>query len=89
MKTLYLIILLVLVAWKGWLAFARGRRQWTSDVAQYRGLREYLLGNGATMADARRPFVKRALLRAMKPMAKQWRLWAIVVVVGVLIWIIF
>jgi hypothetical protein len=46
-----------------------------SDMAQYRGLREYLLGNGATMADARRPFVKRALLRAMKPMAKQWRLW--------------
>ena len=89
MKTLYLIILLGLVAWKGWLAFERGRRQWTSDMAQYRGLREYLLGNGATMADARRPFVKRALLRAMKPMAKQWRLWAIVVVVGVLIWIIF
>lgn len=89
MKTLYLIILLGLVAWKGWLAFARGRRQWMSDMAQYRGLREYLLGNGATMADARRPFVNRALLRAMKPMAKQWRLWAIVVVVGVLIWIIF
>ena len=89
MKTLSLIILLGLVAWKGWLAFARGRRQWMSDMAQYRGLREYLLGNGATMADARRPFVKRALLRAMKPMAKQWRLWAIVVVVGVLIWIIF
>ena len=89
MKTLYLIILLGLVAWKGWLTFARGRRQWMSDMAQYRGLREYLLGNGATMADARRPFVKRALLRAMKPMAKQWRLWAIVVVVGVLIWIIF
>lgn len=89
MKTLYLIILLGLVAWKGWLAFERGRRQWMSDMAQYRGLREYLLGNGATMADARRPFVKRALLRAMKPMAKQWRLWAIVVVVGVLIWIIF
>ena len=89
MKTLYLIILLGLVAWKGCLAFARGRRQWMSDMAQYRGLREYLLGNGATMADARRPFVKRALLRAMKPMAKQWRLWAVVVVVGVLIWIIF
>ena len=89
MKTLYLIILLGLVAWKGWLASARGRRQWTSDMAQDRGLQEYLLGNGATMADARRPFVKRALLRAMKPMAKQWRLWAVVVVVGVLIWIIF
>ena len=86
MKTLYLIILLGLVAWKGWLAFERGRRQWTSDMAQYRGLREYLLGNGA---EARRPFVKRAFLRAVKPMAKQWRLWAIVAVVGVLIWIIF
>ena len=89
MKTLYLIILLGLVAWKGWLAFARGRRQWMSDMAQYRGLREYLLGNGATMADARRPFVKRALLRAMKPMAKQWRLWAIVVVIGILVFLLF
>jgi hypothetical protein len=89
MKTLYLIILLGLVAWKGWLAFGRGRRQWMSDMVQYRGLQEYLLGNGATVADARRLFVKRALLRAVKPMAKQWRLWAIVAVVGVLIWIIF
>ena len=89
MKTLYLIILLGLVAWKGWLAFGRGRRQWMSDMVQYRGLQEYLLGNGATVADARRPFVKRALLRAVKPMAKQWRLWAIVAVVGVLIGFIF
>ncbi len=89
MKTLYLIILLGLVAWKGWLAVDRGRRQWAQDMEQYRGLREYLLGNGATEREARRPFVKRALLCAVKPMAKQWRLWAIVAVVGVLIWIIF
>ena len=89
MKALYLIILLGLVTWKGLLAWRRGRRQWLQDMSQYRGLLEYLMGNGATMKEARKPFVRRAVLRAVKPMAKQWRLWAIVAVVGVLIWIIF
>jgi predicted negative regulator of RcsB-dependent stress response len=89
MKTLYLIILLGFVGWKGWLAWQRGRRQWTSDMEQYRGLREYLLGNGATAAEARKPFLKRALRRAYRPVLRQWRLWAIIAAVGVLIWIIF
>ena len=48
MKTAYLIILLVLVSWKGYHAWLRGRNQWTQDMQQYRGLWEYLLGNGAT-----------------------------------------
>ena len=89
MKTVYLIILIALMGWKGWHAWLCGQRQWEQDMEQYRGLREYLLGNGATASEARKPFVKRALRRAFKPIQRQWRLWAIVAAVGILIWIVF
>ena len=88
MKTGYLIILLALVGWKGYYAWLRGHNQWTQDMQQYQSLREYLLGNGATVLETRKPFIRRALRRAFMPMLRQWRLWAMVVVVGVLIWII-
>ena len=88
MKTVYLIILLALVGWKGYHAWLRGRKSWTQDMQQYQSLWEYLLGNGATLQEARKPFIKRALSRAFVPMMKQWRLWAIVAVIGILIWII-
>lgn len=89
MKTAYLILLLALVGWKGYYAWLRGRRQWSQDMQQYQSLWEYLLGNGATLREARKPFIRRALNRAFVPMMKQWRLWAIVAVIGILIWIIF
>jgi len=89
MKILYLIILLALVAWKGYYAWLRGRNAYRKDTKQYQSLREYLLGNGATEAEARRPFMKRALRRAFVPLLNQWRLWAGVVAIGILIWIIF
>ena len=89
MKTAYLILLLALVGWKGYYAWLRGRRQWSQDMQQYQSLWEYLLGNGATLREARKPFIRRALSRAFVPMMKQWRLWAIVAVIGILIWIIF
>ena len=89
MKTAYLILLLALVGWKGHYAWLRGRKQWTQDMQQYQSLLEYLLGNGATLKEARKPFIRRALRRAFMPMLKQWRLWAIVAAIGVLIWIIF
>ena len=89
MKIAYLILLLALVGWKGYYAWLRGRRQWMQDMQQYQSLWEYLLGNGATVSEARKPFLKRALRRAFMPMLKQWRLWAVVAVIGVLIWIIF
>ena len=89
MKTAYFILLLALVGWKGYYAWLRGRRQWTQDMQQYQSLLEYLLGNGATLKEARKPFINRALRRAFKPMLKQWRLWAIVAVMGILIWLIF
>lgn len=88
MKTVYLIILLALVGWKGYHAWLRGRKSWTQDMQQYQSLWEYLLGNGATLQEARKPFIKRALSRAVVPMMKQWRLWAVVAVIGILIWII-
>ena len=61
MKTVYLIILLALVGWKGYHAWLRGRKSWTQDMQQYQSLWEYLLGNGATLQEARKPFIKRAL----------------------------
>ena len=53
MMKAYLIIILALVGWKGWHAWQRGRRQWTQDMVQYQSLWEYLLGNGATLKEAR------------------------------------
>ena len=89
MKTVYLIILLALLGWKGYYAWLRGRRQWMQDMQQYQSLWEYLLGNGASVSEVRKLFVKRALQRAFMPMLKQWRLWTVVAAVGILIWIIF
>jgi ABC-type iron transport system FetAB permease component len=88
MKIVYLILLLGLVGWKGYYAWLRGRRQWTQDMQQYQSLWEYLLGNGATVSEARKPFLNRALRRAFTPIVKQWRLWAVVAAIGILIWII-
>ncbi len=89
MKTVYLIILLALLGWKGYYAWLRGRRQWIQDMQQYQSLWEYLLGNGASVSEVRKLFVKRAQQRAFMPMLKQWRLWTVVAAVGILIWIIF
>ena len=89
MKTVYLIILLALLGWKGYYAWLRGRRQWMQDMQLYQSLWEYLLGNGASVSEVRKLFVKRALQRAFMPMLKQWRLWTVVAAVGILIWIIF
>ena len=89
MKALYLILLLALVAWKGYHAWLRGYRQYLKDCEKYQSLREYLLGNGATEAEVRRPFMKRAFQKACRPLLRQWRLWALVVLAGLLIWIIF
>jgi hypothetical protein len=88
MKTVYLILLLMLVGWKGYHAWLRGRKQWIQDMQQYQSLWEYLLGNGGTISEARKPFVRRALHRAFMPMVKQWRLWAVVAAIGLLVLLI-
>ena len=89
MKVVYFIIVLALLSWKGYYAWLRGRNAYLKDMEQYRSLWEYLLGNGATISEARSPFLKRALRRAFMPTLKQWRLWVIVAVIGILIWFIF
>jgi hypothetical protein len=88
MKLLYLIILIALVAWKGYYAWLRGRNSYRKDMEQYQSLREYLLGNGSTEGGARRPFLKRALRRAYQPLLRQWRLWAVVAAVGLLVFLL-
>ena len=40
MKTVYLIILLALVGWKGYHAWLRGRKSWTQDMQQYQSFLE-------------------------------------------------
>ena len=88
MKMAYLILLLALLAWKGWHAWCRGRNTWLRDRQAYASLWEYQLGNGVPERVVRRPFLLRALKRGLLPMVKQWRLWAVVAAVGLLIWVI-
>jgi hypothetical protein len=85
MMTVYLILLAALVGWKGWKAWRRGRRQWLRDMTDYRGLWEYLLANGTPEREARRIFLRRAWLRAYRPLLRQWRLWLVVAVIGVVV----
>ena len=89
MKTVYLILVLALLSWKGYHAWLRGRNAYLKDLEQYQSLREYLLGNGASEKEACRPFLKRALRRACQPLLKQWRLWAIVAAIGILVFLLF
>ena len=88
MKIVYIIMVLALLSWKGYYAWLRGRNFYLKDMEQYRSLWEYLLGNGATLSEARRPFLKRALRCALMPVVRQWRLWAIVAAIGILVFIL-
>ena len=88
MMVAYLVLVLLLVAWKGYYVWLRWHNSYRKDMEQYRSLWEYLLGNGATLSEARRPFLKRALRRALMPVVRQWRLWAIVAAIGILVFIL-
>jgi hypothetical protein len=88
MRITYLILLLALLAWKGWHAWRRGRNTFRRDRETYASLWEYQLGNGVSQREVQRPFLLRALKRGLLPMVKQWRLWAVVAAVGLLIWVI-
>ncbi len=80
MKTVLLILLVALLSWKGYRAWKRGRNTYMQERERYQTLWEYLVGNGATEAEARRPFLKRAAKRALLPLLRQWRFWLIVAV---------
>ena len=88
MKIVYIIMVLALLSWKGYYAWLRGRNSYLKDMEQYRSLWEFLLGNVATLSDASSPFLKRSLRRALMPMVRQWRLWAIVAAIGILVFIL-
>jgi hypothetical protein len=80
MKIVFIILLLAFLGWKGYHAWRRGRNSYLNDCERYQSLREYLLGNGATEYEARRPFLLRAIDRALRPMLKQWQFWTITAV---------
>ena len=82
---LYIILVVPFVAWKGWHAWRRGRNTYKQDAVQHASLCEYLLGNGATNWQARRPFLRHALQRAFIPIARQWRIWLALIGIGIII----
>lgn len=86
MSTFYVIVLLVVLAWKGYFALKRGIKTWRQDRRQHDSLREYLLGNGATEWQSIWPFYRHALQRALLPLLSMWRLWLILLVLGLLVW---
>lgn len=85
MNILLVIVLLALLAWKGYFAWKRGRNTYMTERERYQSLWEYLVGNGATEREARRPFLERACKRALLPWLRQWRYWLVVGVLLVLI----
>ena len=72
MKIFLLIIILALLSWKGFYAWRRGRNTYVKERQQYESLWEYLVANGATPAQARRPLMR------------QWRFWIVIAVLTLL-----
>lgn len=85
MKTAYIILVLAVLLWKGYYAWQRGVRAYRKVRLEHDSLREYLLGNGATPWQSVRPFYRYALVRAIAPLRKQWLLWAVLALLGVLV----
>lgn len=88
MRIVYLILLLALLSWKGYHAWLRGHATWRYDREHCLSLEEYLLANGAKRHEALLPFISHAMQRALIPLCRQWRLWLVVTVVGILVWIL-
>jgi hypothetical protein len=82
MMTLYIIILVAVLAWQGYYAWLRGSKTYRQDRQQHDSLREYLLGNGATKWQSLWPFWRHTLQRAFRPMLKKWQLWLVLLVLG-------
>ncbi len=89
MITVYLLLLLGVILWKGYFALNRGLRAYRHDITEYASLYEYLLANGASHKQASRPFLLHAMERAFRPLLTQWRLFLILFVLGVLVFLFF
>lgn len=85
MISAYILLVLAVIVWKGYYVWKRGTKTYRRDRQEHDSLREYLLGNGATRFESLRPFLSHALVRAFKPLCAQWRLWLILVVLGLLV----
>ena len=80
MKIVLLIILVALLAWKGYHAWRRGRKTYVRERQEYQSLWEYLMGNGTPWQTVRRVLLKRAIKRAVMPWLMQWRYWLLMAV---------
>ena len=85
MITFYIIVLVAVLAWKGYYASLRAMHTYRQDRQQHDSLREYLLGNGAAQWQSLQPFYLHAAQRALQPMLKQWQLWLALLLLGVVI----
>jgi hypothetical protein len=56
-----------------------------NDRLMHDSLREYLLGNGVTTWQSLWPFYRHALQRAFLPLLSMWRLWLLLLLLGVLV----
>ena len=72
MKLFYIIVILSVLFWKGYYAWARGIATYVKDRREHDSLREYFLGNGATESQALRPFLQHAIVRAFRPLLNQF-----------------
>ncbi len=88
MITAYLLLLLIVILWKGYHATKRGIKAYRQDFAEYVSFYEYKLGNGASHRQACRPFLLHALDRAFSPIISQWRLFLLLLVLGILVFLL-
>ncbi|MCR4582299.1 MAG: ABC transporter permease [Prevotella sp.] len=84
MKIFFVIVTLGVLLWKAYFACLRGVHGYQKDRREHHSLWEYLLGNGATEAQAVRPFLQHALVRTFYPLLSQWRLLLILVALALL-----
>jgi len=78
MRIVCIIIIGVVLLWKGYHAGLRGWHTYRRDRREHDSLREYLLANGATTRQSLQPFLRHAAERALWPLIRQWRLWLLV-----------
>ncbi len=88
MKVFYIFLTLAVLFWKAILVWQRGVNTYRRDRHDHHSLYEYLLGNGATEAEALNPFLTHALVRAFRPLLTQWRLLLALIAFALLIGLI-
>ncbi len=88
MISAYILILIAVILWKGFFACKRGVKTYHSDCYEHESLYEYLLANGASEFKARQPFLKHAIERALKPLLVQWRLFLLLLALGILVFVL-